>query len=681
MTSRFVNSRLLQALLLSTSFSFIASAGKPAVETAEKPLTAKEVSKARLEYNDDQTELIKIQQIPGDKKSFSIRRGDGKLSLGGRAAQEYYFYKNPMLLNNALPDEYGFFKTTADIFIQTYWGKKKYDHKAVEAYMCLRHKSEWGGQFGKNTGVDGGAVQVSQTSFAGHKHPSTKPLMWLKDAWVKLSGNAIFGLKNENRHFVKLGFFPFQLGRGIAFGQGYGTPGKDFLGIYNRYNDFSAPGILFTGSLLKDILEYDLYYAKYDEKGVSSGQTFASTRNNHVGMRTTPFRGVGKDDEAWAMQLRWTAANSKKYGTIDINPYIFVNEGSDRKVEFESDAKSRLGSGGVQIEYAHPRFEIGGECAFNFGFEQLYNIDRNVVKMQNDDNGNVQEVYTHVLQTSLPKPLKPVYVGAPATKTIKAMIIGDNQQKGNSEILQSVGSIEYSNKGDRYRPAYRNEYRGWMVVADMSLIVPEFNWRISTGAGIASGDKNPHAEEKNKVYKGFVGLHEFYTGQRVQSIFFLDGRTIKRPLTLDGGRNATVDTSFSDLAYLGFGTTWNPRFGVHRLSASSNAMFFFKHSPSQKYDLSIGNKGAIVKDSFASNYLGYELNLITEYTIFTDLKITAKVAAFMPGTYYSDIKGAPLPDDAMKVLEESDLANLDTSNYTISDHTAYFFNLRLSYQF
>ncbi|MBL4588168.1 hypothetical protein JKY79_02380, partial [Candidatus Babeliales bacterium] len=281
---------LVCSLIIQSSMLFSA---EPA--PIENPLTKRELAKEQREYTDrDVFELIKSQQVPGDKRSFSIRKGGGKLSLGARALNEYYFYRNAVLLNSNLPDECGFFKTTADIFMQTHGGKKKYGHKAVEAFFNLRHKSEWG-LFGKSTGTQKATSSVGQVSTKKHSHSASKPLIWLKDAWVKLSLNATFGCVGENIHFLKAGFFPFQLGRGISLGQGYGTP-KDFLGIYNQLNDFSTPGILFTGSLMKKVLEYDLYYAKYDEKGQSFGQTFASTRENHVGKRTFPFRGVAKDD-------------------------------------------------------------------------------------------------------------------------------------------------------------------------------------------------------------------------------------------------------------------------------------------------------------------------------------------------------------------------------------------------
>ena len=645
------------------------------VEPIEEPLTKREIAKEQKEYTDqDVFELIKSQQVPGDKRSFSIRKGDGKLSFGARAANEYYFYRNAMLLNSKLPDEYGFFKTTADIFMQTHWGKKKFGHKAIEAYFNIRHKSVWG-LFGKSTATQKSTTQVGQVITKDHGHSASKPLLWLKDAWIKLSLNATTGYVSENLHFLKVGFFPFQLGRGIALGQGYGTP-KNFLGIYNQLNDFSAPGILLTGSLMKKVLEYDLYYAKYDEKGQSSGQTFASTRENHVGSRTSPFRGVAKDDEAWALQLRWTAANSKKYGTIDINPYIFYNEASDKTIEFESDSKSRLGTGGVQVEYVHSRFEIGGECAFNFGYEELYNIDRNLIKLKTDVDGTTKEVYSHVQQAdNLDFDLN--LISAPAVKATKTAIIANENSSDQTKIYGS--GPYYKNNANRFRPGYCNQYRGWMVVGDMSYIIPSVACRISLGAGAASGDQNPHKEEVNKNYKGFVGLHELYTGKRIRSIFFLDTRSIKRPLTLVDSINdaAVEDTTFTDLWYLGIGGTFSPKFKDHKCVFNTNSMFFFKQYPSKKYNRETGT----ISESNASPYLGYELNIITEYTIFTDLKVSMKLAAFMPGSYYSDIKGTPLRGDIFARLEKADQQKLDSDNYRISNHTAYFVNFRLDYRF
>ena len=91
---------------------------------------------------------------------------------------------------------------------------------------------------------------------------------------------------------------------------------------------------------------------------------------------------------------------------------------------------------------------------------------------------------------------------------------------------------QYTNAADRFRPAYKNDFDGWMAVLDAAYNLRKWNLKWAVSWGYASGDVNPHIVEKDKKYNGFVGLHEGYCGKRVQSIFLLDMRLLKRPLAL-----------------------------------------------------------------------------------------------------------------------------------------------------
>ena len=71
-----------------------------------------------------------------------------------------------------------------------------------------------------------------------------------------------------------------------------------------------------------------------------------------------------------------------------------------------------------------------------------------------------------------------------------------------------------------------------MAVVDSSYLFEDVDLKVAAAYGYASGDDNPHTVERDKNYKGFVGLHELYAGKRVPSVFVLDARKVKRPLTL-----------------------------------------------------------------------------------------------------------------------------------------------------
>ncbi len=78
MTSRFKAIIFLPLLLFSVSNIVVMNANKGLKKKQDAPLSAKKIAQVQQEYNAEGNELIVIPQIPGDKKSFSIRRGDGK---------------------------------------------------------------------------------------------------------------------------------------------------------------------------------------------------------------------------------------------------------------------------------------------------------------------------------------------------------------------------------------------------------------------------------------------------------------------------------------------------------------------------------------------------------------------------------------------------------------------------
>ena len=205
-----------------------------------------------------------IKPIENIKKAFKINRGDAKLILGGTLKVEHLNYENAALLNSKIPDSTSFFKQTLDLTADLIYGKKKYNHKALELFVDIRDKMKWGTTniYAESVASE---VKISDSSLGDHKHKSSRPMLWIREGWLQASFNAIFDNKNEKRHFVKLGWFPFVLGRGISYGSNYGTT-KRFIGIYSYHEDKYAPAIDIHGELIKNKLFYDLYYAKIEDK-------------------------------------------------------------------------------------------------------------------------------------------------------------------------------------------------------------------------------------------------------------------------------------------------------------------------------------------------------------------------------------------------------------------------------
>ena len=607
----------------------------------------------------------------GSKPPLAYTTGDLQVALIGKSKLEYFFARNNVLFNNELPDQYNFFRHLADIGLDVSWGQEKYGHKAVEWFIDVRQRNAWG-DTGKYIQTSRTAVKAGDSIISDHNHKMKLPLLWVRDLWLQTSVNALFNADNETLHFIKAGLFPFEIGRGISLGVYYGSS-KEFLGVYTDQNDQSAPGFLFHGELIKDRLSYDLYYSKFEEKGSSLGDTFNLVKANHLGKKARPWRGVSKDNDLWALCFNWKALSRRSSGDLNLQPYVLYNEASDQYVEFDADAKSQLGTAGLALEYTYKDFEIGGEIAFNFGREKLYNIDRNTSKIQIDPtSGQLIEAYTKINNGN-----------SPATKANAAEILATEIIENGASFGPSGNPTKYTNATDRFRPGYTNHYRGWMGVIDAAYTYRKWDLKGAVAYGYASGDSNPHDQEVSKNYKGWVGLNENYSGVRVPSVLVLDARKLARPLNVSGAIDdgAGNDNSFADMHYAGLGLNWFPVYhNQDKLSLSTNALFYWKASGSFKYN---ADQGAFSTTDKASSYLGVELNAMTRYELLKDLSFEGDFALFFPGTYYKDVKGLKISGVKFTELQLSDTDALvdPVNNYGINDHTASYLRMCLVYKF
>ncbi|MCK4499587.1 hypothetical protein KAU11_03770, partial [Candidatus Babeliales bacterium] len=489
-------------------------------------------------------------KIEGIKKGV-ISSGDGLLTLGGKLKEDYSFAKNPVFLNNDLPDSYSYARTIVELSGDYRWGAEKYGHDAMVAHSVLRHKGYWGDAT-SSVRTASSTIALNETSLGEHYHESTKPFAWFKELWFATSVDALCNVHNAGTHTIKAGYFPFMFGRGIALGDGYGTP-KDFLGVYQRVNDYNAPGFLYAGSLYENKFGYDLYYAKFEDNSTSPRQVLSQSKAHRLDVtENKSWAGSGNDDELWGVQVWIKPTDGGMLGKAYVAPYIFLNSARDKKIEMVADSRSDLITIGCALEYECGGFECGGEVAFNRGKEHVYAVDRNKVTVARDaTTGILKEYYSHILDASAGSVV-------PVVADLKTELQTDLHRRDASFDAEG---ITYYNASDRIREAYDNKYRGWMGVWDMAYTLKHPNIKFAISCGWVSGDANPNATEIDKEYAGFVGLNELYSGKRVKSVFMLDGRTLKRPLTFNEGTSkmqfAGEDGSFTDMRFLGYSASYH----------------------------------------------------------------------------------------------------------------------------
>lgn len=627
-------------------------------------------------------------------KCFVHSNGCGKLKIGGIVKQDFIYAGRSLFLNkNVEGDNYQFVKFTMDLNLD-FFSALEEKESGIILHSTIRHKSIWGNATESFRTLDSDVLSPSGAIIGSHSHDVTKPGLWVKDLYVKTRVDKI--LKKDigvnNCCDFTAGFFPFVLGRGISLGGGYGTP-KDFLGIYSRVNDFSAPGVLFHAELFDGGAYFDAYYSKLDSKSASAKQTLASKREKIIGSRLSPWAGSGNDDNVYALQAgyKFSGFNDNVLGDLSGKAfsYAMYNAAPGKNAELEFDSQSDLLTFGLGFEGKIGKLEFGFEGAKNFGQEMLYNIDRNKKSEVTNSDGIKQDIYSHI-DTESTLGSGNFDTSALVTKALSSSL-NDNLHQANSEVFV-VGGKNYKTKSNRIRPAFNNKYRGWMCVFDGAYLLETKHGSLkpSFACGIASGDGDPMAQEVDKNYNGFIGLNELYAGKRVRSIIILDDRNIRRPMTI--GVSDTVDQpnkrsdgTFTDIRFIGYGLGIKPSVGAKfcersNLNIDLNALGFWKDHASKAIKID-SNDTPTLSDLDARRFMGTELNLIIEFEPVDNLKVSLVGAIFFPGGYYKDIAGARIKGDAMKVFEQADLQKISSKAYSIGSDTSYYFSTGFTYKF
>jgi len=234
-----------------------------------------------------------------------------------------------------------------------------------------------------------------------------------------------------------------------------------------------------------------------------------------------------------------------------------------------------------------------------------------------------------------------------------------------SDAIVYANDYALTNSSTRFRPAYKNRYKGWMGVIDGAYNWKPANLKISAAAGYASGDSNPHASnrEYDKDYYGFVGVNESYAGKRVKSVLALGARKLQTPLTADPYEKQLFDNSFTDMYYTGAGLVW--RCTSRDVECSTNALAFFKDARSFKTKYDSINQTAVFDTAYARRFYGVELNLTIDWKLLPGLNLIGEAAVFVPGTFYQDVRGLPVDGSVVGIMEQEDPTDLmdDTSSF------------------
>jgi hypothetical protein len=627
------------------------------------------------------------------KEPLHITIGDSYFEFSGRLRIEGFYGAHTQLFDGDNDRTLIPARHTIDLIAGYGYGRASYGYDAVTVRAVLRNKGVWGNP--ESIAVTGDATIKDIEVVTGlHAHPITRHITWYRELWMELVLNDLFRIPFCNKHTFKMGLFPFFVGRGISLGASYAVD-PDFLGYYSpNAVDQYAPGFLFSGSFIKDYLDYDLYAAIAQNRSDSFNNVNAQILGQITdggGKRCNPARGFGKINYIVAARLMWQPldTHNKK---LSFEPYVVYSDDREQKIEFVGDSESKLGTLGLAMEGKFGNVEFGFDTAFNTGRQKVFGTDRNVILKEIRNS-----VTTFVNSKVIAGPDAP----APEVPGEKALFTPSNQAAINDEPANPANNGQplvqdplLLNSVHRFTPAYTNRFKGSMFVFDVAYkLCCDPSLKVSFAYGFSSGGGNPNKDtlctndsSANTDFDGFIGLQETYSGSRVQSAVIL-GSALKIPRLLAipsvqvEDPFPTIISRFTNLIFVGTGAHIQPKVGSLVWDIRPNMLAYWQEHQTRFFN----RKHLIHIDKgtprFASTYLGLEFNVFAEVCVFTDMKFFITGAVFIPGTHYDDVKGTPLTREQKRILDLESRTGRPEGLPVLGTNTAYFVNMGFDYKF
>lgn len=627
-----------------------------------------------------------------------------RVTLSGRVAQEHYAIRNGYTLNDAVSDWSWKFRQRLDLRFYSDFGTKEYGKPAAEAainfmnmhwwrevYSNLYLKSEptvvdYQTTTGQLTNVDDSFNQVTQTFF-DPTISSHIPVISFTEGWLATHFDTYFSWFKNNPHSFKIGYFPYQLGRGISLGYA-DEGGIQFLGYEMPRLPFASPyyspGLLWKGEITKGF-GYEFYYSVWRKQYAPSFEKGAI--DFRFRLDKNRINKFGKDlyRNVWSGKLLVESSEDSVNKVYGETYFMWMHSTYHRATKEQklSDRRTNLGTWGLMFDYKYKHLSFNTEVAAQFGDIRMYPFDRNELLLKRDPTGFANEAFTQIQRA----PLAPydgvnpqfdttqlsampaasgllnivttddvVYLNSqnntipikdPSGNTVidlqtgNFMSVGDLQANvlnplfgsgsaSANELLRSATSryVQAYNTAQRVRPGYKIDLQGFMVLADLSYRMVKLPCTLSLAGAYISGDANPFKTEQETRYKGFLPLRDIrYRGHNVQSLALLTARVIPRPC--DGNWH---QFDSSNLAYVGLGFQCYPLQNEQKLLFESNGLWFF-----QPADQALFRAGEAESTTLeASKELGFEWNASLTYRPLHNLTMLARGAIFLPGKLYRD---------------------------------------------
>ena len=564
--------------------------------------------------------LLPCTAWPKDKNIslVKLKSEDINLTLGGRLKEDYFFYQRVRTLSDKFFDQNDFFRHKLQLDFKMDQGAKKNGTPTTEAGIRLTNYVIWQQNhyytpFSRENVRSLDLDSVITANNVGSK--TLMPIIYVEDAWFKLNIDTFCHTLNKNPTFFKIGFFEYEVGRGISLGY-HNDMAVEYLGWpgqsnFTRYPQM-PPGMLLHSNILSD-LSLELYFMKWHENDANLNDVTAPTRAQRLGSSRTE-RGSNKDRNSWVLKFQYTPPD-KLLEDVYFEPYWIYTKAPDQVLEFDADASSRLHTFGAMLEFKKNNFDVNVEVAGQSGEQNVYGIDRNVKMLSKDNSsGMVREVFSHIVIPPAPElnipnnlgrrkvPVKNEgqfsYENYDPQKDLSFIVNSDQNRNVNQQGKPIIGggwnqgnkSVQIYNSdlfgNARFRKPYKLDLNGFMAIADIGYTFDNYPFRVAGTAGHISGDNYPYNEEVDKTYHGFIPQRSRYKGLDVRSTLIFDRLVIPRPL------NITYRTMYafnnlkdvSNLEFLGVGGTWYPFKKRTKGTLTANCIFFWEDANLYKWD-------------------------------------------------------------------------------------------------
>lgn len=641
-----------------------------------------------------------------------------KLFVGSMINADYYLLRNAETLDHANKDDARnqFRQRTELSFLLKYGTDNEEERAAVETRVTLANTLFMRQIFRASFYHDQSLVKGS--AFDEDFSPIKTQF---QEAWFKVNCDQLFPQMEKHPHMLKVGYFPYLVGRGISLGD-WQIGGVDYMGFKKNglqtYAPMFPPGILWRGEIGKHA-SYDVYFSPAVTEGVSGAnfgqrvlvnETLAAPKTVKLPIDSLSSRHIFAASAKIGCEFKEMSDSiTVRDGEAMVNPYWVYYNSPRQTIDRGADAPMDFHTFGLMAEARGGGLEMNFEVAKQIGRQ------------------NVREaVYNNFPSVNHFDPTTGAFRALPASELAKLPAGSVNPPDRVSWL-----ALEQDAKLAEHHPAYDVDLSGWMALFDVRYTFEDYPVIAAIAGGYFSGDAYPYNDNVDNYfasggtdfhevvgdvvaikpqsavkYKGFLPLRDWeYAGLWAHPLVMVNAGIVPRPKQMDlFDLSATNDSdTLTNLIYLGGGLTVRPMEDRSKLRLNANVFGYWNDERLKKWDATalppqrlVNNEGGQaaydqfqitgwLSDQTASKFLGWEVNAVINYKITDNLDLSMRAGILFPGDVYSDLKGQPNNQTVQSgtKLSETVAGRVENLlNYKgLGDNKAYGFYSRIRYVF